>query len=385
MKGREQGEKNNMQIFGQDIGRAALLERVGSPDQVFGVDLLVHEDGTSRGNRVLVFRTGSGLSFDVQVDRAMDLGHMNYLGIPIGWDSPAGLRSPWLHEFNAEDGFSWARSFSGLMNSCGLDHIHAPETDSAAHFNHPPRPSITYSLHSRLAYTPAKLTGYGVRTEGARSYLYATGEVRQSAVFGENFLLTRRIEVEVGTSRVIVNDSVRNLSFNVVPHAYLWHINVGWPLVDAGSRLVSPITKTSWSLRDGEGDEKGPLEQVAPRHPTTQQVFDHHVKLEADGTARAAMVNDRFEHPAGARGLALEVAYDGKAMPALFQWQFFESGNYVVGIEPCTTHAGSRADWRKRGELKMMEHDQEETYRLELTPFVGANTINGLEKRVMSG
>ena len=369
-------------VLGHDFDRETLAALVGSFAQIFSVELVVQQNGLERGNRVLLFRTGSGLSFEVQVDRAMDLGRMNYMGVPIGWESPAGFRSPALHEFDAEDGFSWARSFSGLMNSCGLDHIHAPEADSAAHFHHPPRTTIGYSLHSRIAYTPANLTGYGLRWEGARGVLYATGEIRQAAVFGENFVLERRIEVEVGSSRIVYRDTVRNLSFNTVPHAYLWHINLGWPLVDVGSRLASRIERTAWSLRDNEADEQGPLVQAGPRAPATQQVFDHFVALDDDGTARAAMINDRFVHPAGAQGLALEIAYDGQAMPALFQWQFFQSGNYVVALEPSTTHAGTRADWRARGEFKMLGRNDAVSYRLELTPHLGAAAIAELESRI---
>lgn len=369
-------------ILGRDIDRETLATHVGAFSQVFSVELVVQQNGLERGNRVLLFRTGSGLSFEVQVDRAMDLGRMSHMGVPIGWDSPAGFRSPALHEFDAEDGFSWARSFSGLMSSCGLDHIHAPETDSAAHFHHPPRPSIAYSLHSRIAYTPANLTGYGVRWEGERAVLYATGEIRQAAVFGENFVLERTIEVEAGSSRIVYRDTVRNLSFNTVPHAYLWHINLGWPLVDAGSRLASRIARTGWSLRADEADEQGPLVQAGPRVPATQQVFDHSVTLDADGTARAAMINDRFVHPMGAQGLALEIAYDGHAMPALFQWQFFQAGNYVVALEPSTTHAGARADWRERGELRLLGRNDAVSYRLELTPHLGAAAIAELERRI---
>lgn len=374
-----------MMVLGKEIENSSLLQRVGSVDQIFGVELVTQENGTSRGNRVLIFRTGSGLTFDVQVDRAMDLGHMTYLGVPIGWDSPAGMRSPWLHEFNAEDGFSWARSFSGLMNSCGLDHIHAPETESGEHFNHPPRSNITHSLHSRIGYTPALLTGYGLRSEGTKQFIFATGEIRQAAVFGENFVLERKIEVEVGTSKVVYTDNVRNLSYNTVPHAYLWHINLGWPLLDAGARVVSPILDTRWSLRPSTAGEKGALDQIAPQHPTTQQVYDHHIQLELDGTARAAMVNDNFVHPAGAKGLALEVAYDGRAMPALFQWQFFQAGNYVVALEPSTTHAGNRADWKERGELKMLAHGEAASYRLELTPHLGVENLQALESRILAG
>ena len=48
---------------------------------------------------------------------------MIFRGVPIGWRSPTGFRSPWLHEMDAEDGLGWPRSFSGMLNSCGLDHI----------------------------------------------------------------------------------------------------------------------------------------------------------------------------------------------------------------------------------------------------------------------
>ena len=165
---------------------------MGAFSQVFGVDLVTSaSDGAERGNRILRFRSGSGLEFDVMVDRAMDLAGITYRGVPIGWHSAPGFRSPWLSEIDAENGFAWFRSMSGLMNSCGLDHIHAPETDSADHFHHPPRPEITYGLHGRIALTPARLSGYGLRWEGERAVLYASGEIRQATVFGENLVLER--------------------------------------------------------------------------------------------------------------------------------------------------------------------------------------------------
>jgi hypothetical protein len=110
-------------VLGKTFTRRELARRVGDFSQLFGVELLSHGDGRERALRMLRFRTGSGLSFDIMVDRAMDLGGMTFRGVPIGWHSPTGFRSPWLHEVDAEDGLGWLRSFSGMMNSCGLDHI----------------------------------------------------------------------------------------------------------------------------------------------------------------------------------------------------------------------------------------------------------------------
>lgn len=157
---------------------------------------------------------------------------------------------------------------------------------------------------------------------------------------------------------------------------------MGWPLLDAGARVVAKIEKTPWSLRDDEADERGAMVQAGPRSPATQQVFDHHLTLERDGTGRAALINDAFTHDSGQRGLALEIAYDGHAMPALFQWQYFQSGNYVVALEPSTTHAGSRAEWHERGEFKMLGHDDTASYRLELTPHLGEVAVGDVERRI---
>ena len=371
-----------VQIFGQTLTRRDLAERVGDPRQVFGVELATLDNGLERGNRVLRFNTGGGLEFEVMVDRAMDLAGMRYHGVPIGWHSPAGFKSPALTEIEAEDGFGWMRSMSGLMNSCGLDHIHAPEVDDASHFNHPPKPTITHGLHGRIAYLPATLTGYGTRWDGDRAFLWATGEVRQGAVFAENLVLERRIEVEVGTATIRYDDTVRNLGFDPTPHAYLWHVNMGWPLVDAGTRVRAQIDKTGWTLRADAQGEKGAFEMAPPLHPSTQQVFDHHMRAGADGTTRAAMINDTLAVPGGQSGLALELAWDARVMPSMCEWQFFKKGNYVAALEPCSTRIGSRKDWREREEFAILGYDETVDYFLELTPHLGPQAIGALEDRI---
>jgi len=87
-----------------------------------GVRSVVLGDGAERGVRALEFRTGSGLNFDMLVDRAMDIGSAEYRGAGSGWQSATGFRHPGLHEYRDEDGLSWLRSFCGLTVTAGLDH-----------------------------------------------------------------------------------------------------------------------------------------------------------------------------------------------------------------------------------------------------------------------
>ena len=55
-------------VLGQTFTRGELARRVGDFSQLFGVELLTYSDGRERASRILQFRTGSGLSFDM-VDR----------------------------------------------------------------------------------------------------------------------------------------------------------------------------------------------------------------------------------------------------------------------------------------------------------------------------
>ena len=60
-------------LYNNTYSKAELLKKVGHLAQVAGVRSMTLDDGIERGVRVLEFRTGSGFSFDVLVDRAFDI------------------------------------------------------------------------------------------------------------------------------------------------------------------------------------------------------------------------------------------------------------------------------------------------------------------------
>jgi hypothetical protein len=368
-------------LYGIELTRGEAARHVGSTDQLYGVTLSTRADGPERGVRVLHFRTAGGLGAEALLDRAMDLAGLTIWGVPIGFHSPAGFRSPWLHEHDAEDGLGWLRSFSGLVNTCGLDHIMGPAEESAEHYRYPYRRKVRHGLHGRIAYIPARLRGYGLDWEGERGLLWAEGEVRQATMFGENLLLRRRIEAAVGGLGLTVTDSVTSEGFHPTPHAMLYHVNVGWPVLAATARVVAPIRATPFTAHDPSTTAIGPVEQAAVQSGFVEQVYEHELAAEPDGTGFAALVNPAFAWPGGASGIGLLVEWDARAMPAFYEWQNMQEGNYVLGLEPATAHAGSREDWKRRGELIWLRHGERRDYRLRLTPLVGREAIAAVEAR----
>ncbi len=272
-------------LYGQTLTRREAAERAGALSQFAGVRLMTLGDGVERGIRMLEFRTGTGLRFTALVDRALDIADCEFRGQAIGWHSPAGFRHPSLHEYEGEGGLAWTRSFSGLMLTCGLDHILSGAEVPADTYNYPGRSSVTHSLHGRVSTIPARLTGYGETWEGDACRLWAEGIVQQSTVFGEDLHLLRRIEAEVGGNEIRVTDRVVNQGFCRTPHMFFYHVNVGYPLLDEGARYLAPIRDVLWASHGETYRDQGVGYRTVPAPQTgfREQVWEHETVADTAG------------------------------------------------------------------------------------------------------
>ncbi len=369
-----------VQLYGQTLTRRQLAERSGMLSQFAGVRLMTLGDGVERGIRMLEFRTGSGLRFTVLVDRCMDIGDCEFRGQAIGWYSPAGFRSPALHDQEGESGIGWARSFSGLLMTCGLDHILGPEEVPADSYNYPGRPTVRHTLHGRVGLIPARLTAYGESWDGDRCVLYAEGTVQQSTVFGEDLHLIRRIEADVGGNEIRIRDRVVNHGFSRTPHMFFYHVNIGHPLLDERARYVAPIADVVWAAHSGDAYRSqgvGYRTVPAPRAPFREQVWQHEMAADDAGRVPVAVINDRL-------GLGFEVETRKDQLPCAYQWQHFQSGNYAMGIEPSTHHVLGDLAARERGEMIWLEHGDQRAYDLVLKVLDGGSAIDVAERRIAS-
>lgn len=366
-----------VKLYGTSMDAAALAVRSGSLTQFGGVRLVTLGDGVERGLRMLEFRTGSGLCFSVLVDRAMDISEMSHNGRAIGWHSPTGFRNPGLHDPDGEVGLGWLRSFSGLLSTCGLDHILGPEDVPAGDYNYPRRSFVRHALHGRIGAIPARLTGYGERWEGDRCILWAAGIVTQAAVFGEVLQLHRCIEADLGGNEVTLTDRVVNAGFVRTPHMFFYHINIGYPVIDDGARYLAPIRDVVWASHaaalqaQGVGYRRCP----PPIIGFGEQVWEHDMAADSDGHVPVAVVNDRI-------GLGIEIETRKDQFPCAYQWQNFQSGNYVMAVEPSTHHVKGNLFARSRDEMIWLEAGDARHYQTRFRVLDGAEDIASSEARI---
>jgi hypothetical protein len=313
--------------------------RVGSLDQFARVDRFVEDDGPARGARRLRVVNGGGLEFEVHPDRALDIGAATINGIPLAWLSSTGITRPDAYE---PMGRGWLRTFGGgLVTTCGLDNFGPPGNDEDG----------TPGMHGRIGAVSAHLTEVRVTPE----LITVAGEVRQSGVFQENLVLHRRITSRVGSTAFTIDDTVTNDGENSSPHMLLYHVNLGWPLLDAGT--VVDIPATSVTPRDSDAMEgfDRRTEIGDPVVGTREQVYIH-----TAGAERVARVTN------AARRLEFTLRYS-ETLPAIFQWKLTATKHYVLGLEPANTpEIQGRAAARAAGTLPRLEPGESRCYAIEI-------------------
>lgn len=359
-----------MRLHGRALSFEALAARTGDVRAHAGARLVEHLDGSARGTRVIEIATGGGLAFSIVVDRGFDLGAAALHGVPFAWASATGLRAPALMDAESEAGLGLLRGYTGLMTTCGLDHTGGPAETDGERYAYALRTRIQHPLHGRISHEPARLIGYGEDWEAG--HIWAEGEVTQAAVFGENLVLRRRITAPIGAAHITIVDTVTNRGFAPTPHMLLYHVNLGWPLLDEGARYVAPISRVlsaSHATVPGlAAQDVGWSEVPEPRWPFQEQVWEHALVPDARGMASAMLVNDALFD---GRGLGVRVAADRATLPRHLVWQAFAKGLYALGIEPATNHADGRAAAEAHGELTILAPGEARRYRVEIDALTG--------------
>lgn len=350
-----------MSFFASDLGERELKRRIGHLSQIGGVRLLTSDNGPSRGVRLLEFRTGTGLAFEIGVDRGFDIGRCDYRGASLAWMPPTQLPGPWYFEDQAN--FGWLRAgLGGFNNTCGLLHIGNPQTVDVGHFNFPARPVDRYGVHDRAALIPAELVAFGERWEAGRCLLEAVGRVTQAQAYGENLVLTRTYRSELGSSWFTMEDVVENRGFLPTTHMLLYHINVGYPFLDDGAELKAPVAGPP-TLLFGTADVTDPASWsrfVPPQANWVQQTFEHQMQPDAHGMVTVALENRRLFG-----GTSLKVSYSHATLPNYIEWRMMGEGQYALGIEPCT-NGFDRAKLAAEGGLITLEPGETRRYFLKV-------------------
>lgn len=326
-----------------------------NPAQVGGIESYQIDDGAGRGVRALCVNTGGGLRYRVLVDRGLDIDHAFHNQHSLAFLTHGGVTSP---SRAYDHGIDWLASFpGGLLTTCGPFNIGPPGEDQGEQL----------PLHGHHSNTPATIESI-VQPDprGGRNEMSITGVVRYGRLFARNVELRRTITSRLGENAIDFVDEFSNLGNGPVPHAWLLHINLGYPLVQAGTEFCYDSPKVEPAPSDESQDwfKVGKPYKTAPppleRHRGfTEAVAYLRPRAGRDGQATVGVVNRTL-------GLGLAIRYNTREFPRCINWQHWGPGEYVTALEPVNGTVQGRAKDREQGLLDEIPAGGRKTYRYRI-------------------
>ena len=219
--------------------------------------------------------------------------------MPLGWIANPGTVGPWFYE---NDAWGWFRAWGGGHGRRPAGWITPSDRARTRlrHFNQPHiRTKQSYGLHGRVGRSagPARR----VRRALGRRRVRPVGRGRGAAVGGLRRAPRRSAGASRrGSARAGSRSTTRSRTSGTPDesHMFLYHCNVGFPVVDEGSsdcssRAARPRPTTACRSR-ATRTMSGPDREASPR-----RCFEHELIAEPAGTVPVALVNRAL----GARGL----------------------------------------------------------------------------------
>lgn len=315
-----------------------LRRRIGDVSQLVSTRAARLSDGSEDGVRIIDARASGGLSAVILADRGLDLGAVWAAGQQVSWQSTTGAVHPAFF-----DERTWLRSFhGGLLTTCGLQNVGLPSEDQGT----------SHGLHGRISNIPARNVVHGVIEQDGRLVAQISGEMRETDVFGSDLLLRRRITLPMGENVLHIEDEVVNQGFVPAALLILYHVNVGYPVVADGARLLGPAA-------DIVGRDAAAQAAIAdyaafppPQDGFREHVFEH--RLRDRGAAGASISVANPDYPSSG-GIAVTVTWDPRQLPRLWQWRMLGPGMYLTGLEPANCGLAGRAAEREAGTLQELQ------------------------------
>ncbi len=238
------------------------------------------------------------LRFLLNVSKACDVMQVYHEGQNVSFISKNGFTKreiPFLNRFEG-----------GMLYTCGLDNAGRHEG---------------YEMHGTLHNTPAEIT----RAECTEGGIVIEATIRSGELFGKCLVLRRRVTSAIGGTHIVIEDTLTNEGYRPEEYCVLYHVNLGYPMLDEGARIEvgnGDYYTTNPFAEEGAG-ERSVMSDAIPNLP--ERCFFLQLR-----EPRAALVNERL-------GKVFRLSYSGDTLPHFLEWKSMAAGDYALGLEPCST------------------------------------------------
>ncbi|MDY3005090.1 MAG: aldose 1-epimerase family protein [Christensenella hongkongensis] len=317
------------------LSKKEMYRYAGDLSQLFYARQYRLVGGRADGMRAVDVNNGAGLEFTVYVDRAMDIGRFSIHGDNCAYLSKAGMAAPAYYDDKMG---GWLKTFNGgLLTTCGLTQVGQPCVDDGEELG----------LHGDISAAPAEDFCCEVDMDAEIPEIILRGKMRTAKIFGKSICMTREIRVKYGDNKVYLTDKVENLAATRQPYMVLYHMNMGYPLLDAGVKFETSGEYTGPYAEYPEENTKNRLIYPDVSDSGAEEVYYYKNKAEKDGMGYAGIYNEKLKK-------GIRIWTKPEQLDRFANWKNPYAGDYVMGVEPSNCFVGGREKERETG-LKYIE------------------------------
>ncbi len=312
---------------------------VGHPSQLYGMEEHELTRGRGKGLRLIEIHNGKGLDLTVSPDRCADISRLRYKGINLSYMNPCGYVAPAFYD---KEGGNFLNSFTaGFLTTCGLQNVGTPNTQNG----------VNYGLHGSIANTPCENYSF-YEKDGV---LCIDALVRDEVIFGRKMTITRKIRISTEQNTFEIEDTIVNNSDHDEPIYLLYHMNMGYPLLDEDSIVDIKSSKVIGRNQHASDDIKNWMHMEKPTKGYEERCYYH--SFEHEGYASITQPK---------LGIKLEIMFDPKVLDYFTEWKMMGIRDYVLGLEPGNTVPDGRASMHERGLEKVLKAGEKKTYKVSI-------------------
>ena len=271
--------------------------RISNFQQVASIRRYTLTEGRGKGLDVLDCDNGK-IRFLLNVSKACDIMQLYHEGQNMSFVSKNGFTKREISFLKRFEG--------GMLYTCGLDSVGARDG---------------YELHGTLHNIPAEI----IRAECNENGIIVEAIIRDTALFGKNLALKRKIFTEIGGDSITLEDTLCNIGYKEEEYCLLYHINVGYPMLDNGAKVIADVEsytpRTAWAKQN-----ETTMYAMSGAVPNQEETC-YFLKL---SKPEISLINEKI-------GKKFTVSYSGDTLPHFVEWKSMASGDYALGLEPCTT------------------------------------------------
>ena len=313
---------------------------IGHEFQLYGVEEYVLSGGRKEGMKILHVKNGLGLDMTISLDRGGDISSLSLHGKNMSYLTPNGYVSSRYYD---DKGAGWIKTFTaGFLTTCGFNNVGSPCQDENGE----------YPLHGSINQTPVDSYSYEVLD----NRIVIKTILLDEGIFSRKLKRVRVITVSLDKNEFEIADEIENRGDALTPVLYLYHMNMGYPLLKEDSLVF--IDSKEVKARN-EHALTGIKEWDKMQKPTPgyeEMCYYHKMKSKVGKAGIYSPSED----------IGLIISYDSESLKEFTEWKMMGVRDYVLGLEPGNVNPDGFVTNKEKGLITYLKPNEKLNYSVHI-------------------